>query len=151
MNAIIHGSGIFTLPPWLLTAVVVREPRIAVAALGRLYGVLRFLHLLGTAGLVGMVGMLDLRGLGLFPPGSLDPIRARLGLMLQVCFWLTITTGVALFLRNPLGIGLLSMFLPKLLLIVLGYAHARVLQRLPALRCRPFAKRLAAGVSLRNL
>jgi hypothetical protein len=116
--------------------------------LNSLYWVLRFLHLAGMAGFVGMVAMLDLRGLGLFPAGALDPIRARLALVLKVCFWLTITTGVALFFRDPLEIGLHSMFLPKLLLIVLGYTHARVVQPMAAVRRRPWAKRLAAGASL---
>ena len=154
MSTIAHLPRILTLPLWLLTAVAASESRMAADGfdnlyeLNSLYWLLRFLHLASMAGFVGMVAMLDLRGLGLFPANSLDPIRARLALVLKVCFWLAITTGVVLFFRDPLEIGLHSMFLPKLLLVTLGYVHARVVQRSPAIRRRPWAKRLAAGASL---
>ncbi len=116
MNAI-YGTETILLPLSWLTALATSDLRLAVYAMRGLYGVTRFLHLVGMASFVGMVVILDLRGLGLFPPASLDPVRARLGTVLTVSFWLTIATGVALFLRDPLGVGLHSMFLPKLLLV----------------------------------
>ncbi len=144
----IAGTSLMTLPVWLLAALADSAPHLAIAGLRGLYGGLRFLHLAGMAGFVGMVAMLDLRGLGLFPPGSLDGVRGRLGLVLQGCFWVTVATGVALFLYDPMTIGLHSMFLPKLVLVTLGYAHARVVQRLPAVRRRAVLRRGAAGLSL---
>src|SRR4051794_343524 len=117
----IYGSGTITLPLSWLTALATSDARMAVFGLRGLYGVVRFLHLVAMAGFVGMVVMLDLRGLGLFPPKALAPVRLRLGLVLRCCFWATIATGAGLFLYNPLGIGLHTMFLPKLLLVAGGY------------------------------
>ncbi|MCW3475982.1 hypothetical protein [Limobrevibacterium gyesilva] len=147
MNGI-YGTETITLPVGLLTALATSDLRMAVYGLRALYGVVRFLHLIGMAGFIGMVVILDLRGLGLFPAASLDPIRARLALVLRAAFWLTIATGIALFLYDPLGIGLHSMFLPKLLLVVLGYLHARVVQRHPAIRAVAARRRAAAFASL---
>ena len=146
MNAI-YGTETILLPlPWL-TALATSDLRLAVYALRGLYGVTRFLHLVGMASFVGMVVILDLRGLGLFPPASLDPVRARLGTVLTLSFWLTILTGMALFLRDPLGVGLHSMFLPKLVLVVFGYAFAQAVRRTPMLR-RGRIRQGGAGLSL---
>ncbi len=133
MNAI-YGTETILLPVSWLAALATSDLRLAIYAMRGLYGVTRFLHLVGMASFVGMVVILDLRGLGLFPPASLDPVRARLGTVLNLSFWLTVATGVALFLRDPLGAGLHSMFLPKLLLVTAGYAFAQTVRRLPALR-----------------
>ncbi len=130
----IYGSETLTLPVQWLTALATSDLRLAVYALRSLYGVTRFLHLVGMASFVGMVVILDLRGLGLFPPASLDPVRSRLVAVLTASFWLTIASGAALFLRDPLGVGLHSMFLPKLLLIVAGYLFAQGVRRMPLLR-----------------
>ena len=130
----IYGSGLPTLPLDLLTTLATSDLRMAVYGLRSLYGVTRYLHLIGMAVFVGMVVLLDLRGLGLFPPEVLAPIRARLGAVLRWSFWLTIATGLALFVYDPLGIGLHTMFLPKLVLVVLGYAHARTSRFLPGPR-----------------
>lgn len=144
----IYGAHTITLPLAWLVALATSDLRLAVYAMRGLYGVVRFLHLVGMASFVGMVVILDLRGLGLFPPGSLDPLRARLGSVLRWSFRLTIATGVALFLRDPLGEGLHSMFLPKLLLIVVGYAYAQGLRRTPLLRRSEGLRRGAAMGSL---
>ena len=144
----IYGTDTITLPLSWLTAVATSDLRLAVYALRGLYGATRFLHLVGMATFVGMVVILDLRGLGLFPPGALDPARGRLVLVLKGSFWVTIGTGVLLFLRDPLGVGLHTMFLPKLLLVVAGYVYAQGVRRLPALRRTAGRQRVAATVSL---
>ena len=130
----LYGNGLPTLPLAWLTALATSDLRLAVYGLRALYGVVRYLHLIGMAVFVGMVVMLDLRGLGLFTAEMLAPLRPRLGAVLSGAFWITIATGVALFLYNPLGIGLHSMFLPKLLLVALGYAHAKTTRYLPGSR-----------------
>ena len=139
----IYGTDTITLPLSWLTAVATSDLRLAVYALRGLYGATRFLHLVGMATFVGMVVILDLRGLGLFPPGALDPARRRL-VVLKGSFWVTIATSVLLFLRDPLGVGLHTMFLPKLLLVVVGYVYAQGVRRLPALR-RPAGRRQATS------
>ena len=144
----IYGTQTITLPLAWLTALATSDLRLAVYALRGLYGVTRFLHLVGMASFVGMVVILDLRGLGLFPPGALDPARRRLVTVLNASFWLTIGTGVALFLRDPLGAGLHSMFLPKLLLVVLGFAQAQGVRRLAFMRRTEARRRLGASASL---
>ena len=138
----IYGTGLPTLPIGFLSWLATSDLRIAVYGLRALYGVVRYLHLIGMAVFVGMVVLLDLRGLGLFPPEVLAPIRARLGAVLRAAFWLTIATGLALFVYDPMGIGLHTMFLPKLILVTLGYTHASTTRFLPG------PKRAHAIVSL---
>lgn len=140
----IYGSGTITLPLSWLTALATSDARMAVFGLRGLYGAVRALHLIAMAGFVGMVVLLDLRGLGLFPREALAPARARLGLVLKLCFWTTIASGLGLFVYNPLGTGLHSMFLPKLLLVAAGYALSKA--RRHGLLSR--APQLTAGVSL---
>lgn len=140
----IYGSGTITLPLSWLTALATSDARMAVFGLRGLYGVVRGLHLIAMAGFVGMVVMLDLRGLGLFPRAALDPVRARLGLVLRCCFWTAIATGAGLLVYDPLGAGLHTMFLPKLLLIAFGYVLSRARGRGPLRR----APVLTASVSL---
>lgn len=140
----IYGSGTITLPLAWLTALATSDLRMAVFGLRGLYGVVRFLHLLSMASFVGMVVLLDLRGLGLFPPGALDAARARLGMVLRISFWTVMATGIGLFIYDPLGVGLHTMFLPKLLLIAGGYALS-VARRKGKLR---FAPQTAAAASL---
>ena len=144
----IYGTHTLTLPLSWLIAVATSDLRLAVYAMRGLYGATRFLHLVAMAVFVGMVVILDLRGLGLFPPAALDPARPRLGAVLKWSFRVTIVTGVLLFLRDPLGVGLHSMFLPKLLLIAGGYAYAQGMRRLPALRRTATMQRAGATLSL---
>jgi hypothetical protein len=140
----IYGSGTITLPLSWLTSLATSDARMAVFGLRGLYGVVRCLHLIAMAGFVGMVLLLDLRGLGLFPRAALDPVRARLGLVLKCCFWVTIATGAGLFIYDPLGVGLHTMFLPKLLLVIFGYVLSRARRHGPLRR----APQLTASVSL---
>ena len=143
----IYGAETITLPLSWLTALATSDLRLAVYALRGLYGVTRFLHLVGMASFVGMVVVIDLRGLGLIDREALDPVRGRLLTVLNVSFWLTLATGVALFLRDPVGAGLHSMFLPKLLLVVAGYAYGKGLRRFAVMR-RPQFRRASAALSL---
>ena len=144
----IYGTHTVTLPLSWLTAVATSDLRLAIYAMRGFYGVTRFSHLVAMASFVGMVVILDLRGLGLFPPAALDLARPRLVSVLKWSFWVTIVTGVLLFLRDPLGVGLHTMFLPKLLLVVAGYAYAQGLRRLPIMRRTARLQRAGASVSL---
>lgn len=144
----IYGTETITLPVSWLAWIATSDLRLAIYALRWLYGIVRYLHLAGMACFVGMVVIVDLRGLGLFPPGALDPIRPRLIAVLNRSFWLTIATGVLLFLRDPLGVGLHTMFLPKLLLVCVGYGHAQGVRRIPALRRSPRLTQAGAAASL---
>lgn len=130
----IYGTPAITLPLSWLVWLATSDLRLAVYAMRDLYGLVRVLHLVGMSTFVGMVVLLDLRGLGLFPPGALDLARSRLGAVLRVSFWVTVASGLVLFLRDPVGVGLHSMFLPKLLLVVFGYGFARWLRGSRALR-----------------
>ena len=144
----IYGSHTVTLPLSWLTAMATSDLRLAVYAMRGLYGVTRFSHLVAMACFVGMVVILDLRGLGLFPRAALDPARPRLVSVLKWSFWVTIVTGVLLFLRDPVGVGLHTMFLPKLLLVLAGYAYAQGVRRLPVMRQTPARQRAGATLSL---
>ena len=144
----IYGTDTITLPVAWLAWIATSDLRLAVYALRWFYGITRYLHLAGMACFVGMVVIVDLRGLGLFPPASLDPIRPRLLAVLNRSFWLTIATGMLLFLRDPLGVGLHTMFLPKLLLVIAGYAHARCIRRIPVVRRSSRLRKPGAAASL---
>ena len=144
----IYGTDTITLPLSWLTELATSDLRLAVYALRGLYGATRFLHLVGMASFVGMVVILDLRGLGLFAPAALDPVRQRMTTVLTVSFWITIATGLALFLRDPVGVGLHSMFLPKLVLVVVGYVQPQATRRLSLLRRSLAWRRAGATVSL---
>lgn len=144
----IYGADTFTLPIAWLTFLATSDLRLAVYAMRALYGVTRFLHLVGMASFVGMVVVLDFRGLGLVPPGALDAVRPLLVRVLQIAFWIVIATGGLLFLRDPVGVGLHSMFLPKLLLILIGYALARAVPHLPRTGGLAPLRRAAPATSL---
>ena len=60
----------------------------------------------------------------MWPDASLAGMRGPLVSMLHASFGLTVVTGVMLFIYDPLGVGLHTMFLPKLVLITLGLALA---------------------------
>ena len=144
----IYGADAFTLPLAWLTALATSELRLGIYAMRDLYGIVRFGHLVAMATFVGMVVILDLRGLGLFPPASLDPVRKRLLTVLRTAFATTIATGIVLFLRDPVGVGLHSMFLPKLVLVAIGYAHATVIRRVGSVRRSEKLQQAASMLSL---
>ena len=128
----LYGPYSVTLPvPWL--AWLAATPlRLAVYGQRELFGVVRFGHLLGMAGFFGAVLLLELRRLGVLPADAFAHGRAEIGRVVTVAFWATVATGVALFLYNPLGSGLHSMFLPKLALMTLGYVLAKGHRRMLA-------------------
>ncbi|MBV9786478.1 MAG: hypothetical protein JO264_21970 [Acidisphaera sp.] len=144
----IYGSFSVTLPVAWLAALATSELRLAVYGMRGLYGVTRFLHLVGVAGFVGTVMLIDLRGLGLFPAASMEPVRAPLGMLLNAGFVVAVVSGLALFLYDPLGVGLHTMFLPKLVLIGFGLVHARGLRPLAGLRRTRLRRRGSAAISL---
>lgn len=92
------------------------------AQLRVLYGPMRILHLLGTVGFFGMIALFNAMVLGALPTVSLDGGRAALVRVLRGAFWLTVATGLALFLMDPVQVGHRPMVLPKVLLCLLGYA-----------------------------
>jgi hypothetical protein len=144
----LYGTDTITLPLGLLTALATSELRMALFGLRALYGVMRFLHLVGMAGFVGSVVLVDVCVLGLFPDASLAPMRRPLVWVMHVTFGLTLATGLFLFVYNPLGIGLHSMFLPKLVLVALGLALAHGLRDRKAARRSVVLRRGGAAVSL---
>ena len=95
-----------------------------------LYGIMRFLHLASAAVFIGGIAMQEVRRLTTMTPvsGSAWGVRP----LLNWSFALVLVTGAWLLLRDPLGIGLHTMFLPKLALVMLGAVYVRVI-RLPAI------------------
>ena len=141
----VYGFGGIHLPaPWL-AALAQSELRLWLYGFRPFYGAARALHLLGMAGFVGSVFLVDLKLLGLFPQAAIGPARSPLLALMHVSFGLAVLTGAGLFLYDPIGTGLHTMLLPKLLLIVLGLAHAHGLRRLQiARRARALTPALAA-------
>ena len=143
----VYGGGIFHLPAALLVALATTDLRLWMYGQRVLYGVLRFLHLLGMAGFLGMILLLEVKRLGFFPAASFQSARLPIVALMNVAFAVTVLSGIALFIHDPIGVGLHTMFLPKLLLIVIGLFHATYVERLPAMQ-RPGRRRGAAVVAL---
>jgi hypothetical protein len=140
----VYGYDVPHLPISLLSAVAVSDVRMWMFGSDLIHGGLRLLHLLGAAGFLGTVLVINLKQLGFFAASSLQPMRAPLLIVLEVAFWLTIASGVLLFVYDPIGIGLHTMFLPKLILTVIGFAVAKWPRRAPL----PLVRRGFATTSL---
>jgi hypothetical protein len=144
----VYGFGGIHLPTSWLAALAQSEPRLWLYGFRPFYGAARALHLLGMAGFVGSVFLVDLKLLGLFPQASIGPARSPLLALMHVSFGITVLTGAGLFLYDPIGTGLHTMFLPKLLLIVIGLLHAHGVRRLRAMRGGRVLTPALAAVSL---
>lgn len=143
----VYGSGGIHLPIGMLVALADNPLRLWVYGFRPLYGVTRFLHLLGMAGFLGMILLLEVKRLGFFATASIQAARLPIVALMNLAFGLTVLSGLALFLYDPIGVGLHTMFLPKLLLIVAGLIHAYAIEPMPALRSA-LARRGTATLAL---
>ena len=138
----IYGYDAPHLPLALLGWVATTEIRLWMYGSDTIHGVLRLLHLLGVGGFLGTVFVINLKQLGFYPQATLLPMRQPLLNVLEVSFWVAIVSGAALFVYDPIGVGLHTMFLPKLVLIVLGYVLAKWPQKGPR---RPIRRGFASS------
>jgi len=143
----VYSTGGIHLPIGLLAALATSELRLMMYGLRPLYGALRFLHLLGMAGFLGMILLLEVKRLGFFPSASLQTVRLPVMALMNAAFGLTILSGLVLFLYDPIGVGLHTMFLPKLILIGAGLVNALYVERRPWMQSRRL-KRGSAAVAL---
>ena len=136
------------LPTALLVWLATSPPRLWVYGLRSVHGVFRFFHLFGMAGFLGMLLLIEVKRLGFFRDSSIRDARIPMLMLMNTAFAVTLLSGIALFLYDPIGVGLHTMFLPKLLLITLGLVHAYGIERLPAMRNSPMLRRGSALVAL---
>jgi hypothetical protein len=94
-----------------------------------------------------MLLLIEVKRLGFFRDSSLQMARLPMLTLMNTAFALTVFSGLALFLYDPIGVGLHSMFLPKLGLIVLGLVHAYRIERLPLMKNQAW-RRVSAGAAL---
>lgn len=120
----LYGYDVPHLPMDWLATLATSQPRLWMYGLDSVHGAFRLAHLLGAGAFLGTVLLLNLRQLG-FVSGDWQPMRPALLHVLEAAFWTTIASGVLLFLYDPLGIGLHTMFLPKLILTVAGFIQAK--------------------------
>jgi hypothetical protein len=115
---------------------------------------IRLVHIIAMAIFFGGIGLLDLRLMGWRPT---IPLRSFAQFIMPghyISFWVSVITGVALFLFDPVLVGSHAYFAPKLLLIALALVNAAVLHRpgnLRALAARtdlPLDARVAGALSL---
>ena len=143
----VYGNSLPHLPVGLLVWLATTELRLWVYGMRPLYGVVRFLHLLGMSGFLGMLLLIEVKRLGFFPAASIQSARLPVLTLMNAAFALTVLTGLGLFFYDPIGIGLHTMFLPKLILIALGLVHAYGVERTPLMK-RQSLRRLSAGFAL---
>ncbi len=143
----VYGHDWPHLPVGLLVWLATSELRLWVYGLRPVYGVFRFLHLLGMAEFLGMLLLIEVKRLGLFREASIAVARLPVVTLMNGAFALTVVTGLALFMYDPVGVGLHTMFLPKLALIALGLFHAYYVERRPLMRLQLW-RRLSAGIAL---
>ncbi|MBV9827368.1 MAG: hypothetical protein JO001_17140 [Alphaproteobacteria bacterium] len=143
----VYGQGGIYLPIGLLAALATSSLRLWFYGVRPIYGATRFLHLAGMAGFLGLLLLIEVRRLGFFPKSSMDLMRRPVFVLMNTAFVVTVLTGVALFLYDPIGVGLHTMFLPKLILIVAGIVHAYWIERLPVMN-RPQWRRGSALAAL---
>ena len=143
----VYGNSWPHLPVGLLVWLATTDLRLWVYGLRPVYGLFRFLHLFGVAGFLGMLMLIEVKRLGFFASSSFQAMRLPVLTLMNSAFALTVVTGLALFLYDPVGVGLHTMFLPKLVLIVLGLVHAYGVERTPMMRNQSL-RRLSAAVAL---
>ena len=148
MIEIYNNSVGLHLPVSFLTALATSDLHILIYKNRPLHGFMRFFHLLGMAGFLGMVMLIEVKRLGFFREASLKDARLPMLRLLNMAFAVTILTGIGLFLFDPIGTGLHTMFVPKLILVTLGLFHARWVQRTAAVRDSAVLKKVSAGVAL---
>ncbi len=116
--------------------------------------VVRLAHVLSMAAFFGGIGLLDLRLMGWRGTVPLRGYAEHVLPWLWVTFGVSMVTGVALFLYDPVHVGAHAYFVPKLLAIVLGVANAALFHRtsyvtaLAAETRLPGSARAAGAVSL---
>lgn len=123
-----YGIG-WHLPLNWLAQLATTDLRLWIYGQRALYGVMRFLHLVGVAGFAGGVAVNEFRRLNASAAIAVAPVRNSMSAMMHGSFGVVLITGLWLFLRDPVGMGLHTMFLPKLVLICVGAVYAHVARR----------------------
>ena len=141
-----YGAG-WHLPLGWLAWLATSDLRLWIYDQRALYGVMRFSHLVAMSGFVGGVVVNEFRRLSEAASAQVSPVRRSLTALMHGSFAVVLVTGVWLFLRDPLGMGMHTMFLPKLALIGAGAVYAHVSRRRLVAHGRGF-RRAAALVSV---
>ncbi len=115
---------------------------------------IRAAHVVSMGAFYGGIGLLDFRLMGWRGTVPLKPFAEHVLPWLWATFGVTVVTGLALFLYDPVHVGAHAYWAPKLLAIVAGLANAAVFHRTSyvaalAIEGRmPWPARIAGLVSL---
>ena len=121
----VYSDWALTLPSDWLVWLATSSVRLAVYRMQGWHGLLRLLHVAGTATFFGAIVLLDLRLLGVL--GRDVALDALARLVLPVTHWsfgVTLASGTLLFMYDPIQQGSHSWFLPKMALLGLAVANA---------------------------
>ncbi len=151
-----HPLAYLRLPPGLLIAL---DSRMLHFWMQPVHHLVRMAHLMAMAAFFGGIMLLDLRLLDLRLFGRREALRLRpfaghVLPALHVTCAVTLLTGLALFLYDPLHVGSHAYFVPKLALILAGGVNAALYHRagyvaaLAAEARLPLRTRIAAALSL---
>ncbi len=123
-------------------------------ALQPVHYLIRIVHLLSMAAFFGGIGLLDFRLMGWRGSILLRPFAKGVLPWLYVTFGVTATTGVLLFLYDPVAVGSHAFFVPKMIFVALGLLNAAIYHQtgyvaaLASERSMPVSARVAGAVSL---
>jgi hypothetical protein len=141
----------FRIPSDLLIAMDNRDLHFAMQPY---HFIVRALHVLSVSAFFGGIVLLDLRLMGVRAVAPLQGFVSYTIPWLYVTFGVTLVTGVALFLYDPLHVGSHAYFTLKLLFMVLGLVNALVFHRwmladaLKAQVAMPRSAKLGGAISL---
>ena len=113
-------------------------------------GFVRFVHVLSAGTLFGAILLLDLKLLGRVTKIG---VRELAGVVIPWAIAggiIAVLTGIVLLLFDPIAVGVHTYFLPKMGLIVLGFANALAFHRFVRLdeTARPRLRRGAGALSI---
>jgi hypothetical protein len=114
----------------------------------------RVVHVVSMAAFFGGIGLLDFRLMGWRGTVPLRNFAEHVLPWLWVTFAVAVTTGLALFLFDPVRVGSHAYWAPKLVAIGLGLANAALFHRigyivaLSAEGTMPLSARISGGLSL---
>ena len=140
-----HALAVLRIPTTILIAL---DDRTYHFALQPWHYLVRLVHVLSMAWFFGAIVLLDLRLMGLRGTVPLKPFAEHTLPWVYAAFGIAVATGIALFLYDPVAVGSHAYFVPKLILVALGFANAVLYHRTGYVAALGSAQRMPTGTRI---